>query len=151
VSGVILTLVLAQAAPASAGQDAATLERIREALAKPPPLSLPAPSLTGGGPVFRVTIRGWTMDPPWKDSIPAYLRTPMPSYHHEFLSQVTDERFRGATLYPTGIPVVPMVEVLSKIISKALRKAQERRAREEVAKALADLLACRENPTRPGC
>ena len=91
------------------------------------------------------------MDPPWKDPIPAYLRTPMPSYHHDFLYQVTKEEFRGSTLYPVGIPVVPMIELLSKNIRKALRKAEERRAREEVGKALADLLACREDPTRPGC
>jgi hypothetical protein len=151
VGGVILTLLLAQSAPASTGPDAAPLDRIRKALAEPPPVFAPAPLRTGDGPVFRVTIRGWKMDPPWKDAIPAYLRPPMPSYHHEFLYQVTDERFRGATLYPMGVPVVTMVEVLSKNISKALRKAQERRAREEVSKALAELLACRENPTRPGC
>jgi hypothetical protein len=148
---VILTLLLAQAPPASAGPDAATLDRIRRALAEPPPVFEPAPLRSAGGPVFRVTIKGWTMDPPWKDAIPAYLRTPLPSYHHDFLYQVTKEEFRGSTLYPVGIPVVTAVEVLSKNIRKALRKAQERRAREEVGKALADLLACRKDPTRPGC
>jgi len=75
----------------------------------------------------------------------------MPSYHHEFMSQVTKEEFRGPTLYPVGIPVVTVVEVLSNNIRKALRKAQERRARKEVSEALADLVACRADPTRPGC
>ena len=147
----ILTLLLAQSAPASAGQEIGSLDRIRKALEQPPAITVPPPSQAGAGPVFRVTIRGWKMDPPWKDAIPPYLRTPMPSYHHDFLSQVTKEEFRSSTLYPVGIPVVPIVELLSRNIRKALRKAEERRAREEVSKALAELLACREDPARPGC
>jgi hypothetical protein len=83
--------------------------------------------------------------------VPSYIRPPAPIYHYEFLQQVTPEAFRAGTLYPVGIPVVPVLEFLGKRISAAHRKAAEERAREEVRLALEQLLACRANPDRPGC
>ena len=75
-----------------------------------------------------------------------------PSHHHEFLEQVTPEEFRGATLYsPIGIPVVQVVDFLVKDIKADNRKKREANAREEVRRALEELLACRANPDKPGC
>ena len=75
-----------------------------------------------------------------------------PSHHHEFLEQVTPEEFRSATLYsPIGIPVVQVVDFLVKDIKAANREKREGKAREEVRRALEDLLACRANPDNLGC
>ena len=73
------------------------------------------------------------------------------SYHHEFLERVTPEEFRAATLYPIGIPVLQVVDFLVKEIKTANRKKGEANAREEVRRALEELLACRANPDKPGC
>jgi hypothetical protein len=75
----------------------------------------------------------------------------MPVYQHEFLEKVTPELFRGPTLYPVGVPVVPLVELLGKQIRTAQRKSAEGRAREEVRLALEKLLACRADAAGPGC
>ena len=91
--------------------------------------------------------------PRWEawSAVPSYIRPPMPLYHHEFLEQVTPEAFRAPTLYPVGVPVVPLLDLLGKQIRTAKRKTAEARAREEVRLALEELLACRADPARPGC
>ena len=149
---VFLTLMLAQGLPAEAA-DAAKMERIRKALAETPAIVVTSP-LPREGPVFRVTIHAPKPDRPmWEawSAVPSYIRPPMRLYHHEFLEQVTPEAFRAQTLYPLGVPVVPLVELLGKQIRTGLRKAAEARAREDVRRALENFLACRADPARPGC
>jgi hypothetical protein len=147
-----LAVLLAQAPPVESG-DAAQLDRIRRALADPPAIRLPSVTRTEG-PVFRVFVNGRRPDKPvWEDwsSIPSSVRPRFPSYHYQFLQQVTPEEFRASTLYPQGIPVDRVVALLARQIRAAIRKRQEGNAKEEVRKALEALLACRANPDRPGC
>jgi hypothetical protein len=149
---VFLTLMLAQDLPAEAA-DAAKMERIRKALAETPAIVVTSP-LPREGPVFRLTIHGPKPDRPmWEawSAVPSYIRPPMKLHHHQFLEQVTPEAFRAQTLYPLGVPVVPLVELLGKQIRTGLRKAAETRAREDVRRALENFLACRADPARPGC
>ncbi|SRR6266540_564882 len=151
-AAVFLTLMLAQAQPAEAGE-AARLERLRRALTEAPAITVPPPTHAEGG-VFRVTVLGRKpANPLWVDwsAVPSYVRPRFPSYHYEFLQQVTPEEFRAGTLYPQGIPVDQVVRFLVKQIKSANRKGQEANAKEEVRKALEELLACRANPDRPGC
>lgn len=151
-ASVVLTLMLAQSLPPEA-LDAAKLERIRRELAQPPAIDVAAP-LSREGIVFRVTVFGRkTERPVWADlsGVPPYVRPPFPSYHFQFLEQVTPEQFRAGTLYPMGIPLITVIELMTKEIKAANRKKQETRAREEVKKALEEFLACRANPLRPGC
>ena len=151
-TGLLVGVLLAQAAApvdASGGPD---LERIRKALAERPAIALPTSRLEG--PVFRVTVYGWKSEHSIWDGlfpVPSYIRPQMPIYHYEFLQQVTPEEFRSGTLYPVGVPVVPLLEYLGKGIRSARRKTAEARARAEVKRALEDLLACRAEPARPGC
>jgi hypothetical protein len=149
-----LTLLLAQSLPVpSEAGDAAQLERIRRQLADPPAIVVTSPP-GRDGPVFRVTVHGRRSDKPvWADlsGVPAYVRPMAPTYHYEFLLKVTPEEFRAGTLYPVGVPIVPLVTFLGRQITTAQRKAAEKRAREEVRQALEELLACRTNPDRPGC
>ena len=147
-----LGLMLAQGLPAEAA-DAAKMERIRRELAEPPAIVVATP-LPRKGVVFRTTVFGRKPDQPiWADlsGVPAYVRPPFPSYHFEFLQQVTPEEFRSATLYPIGIPVDQVVDFLVKDIKAANRKKREANAREEVRRALEELLACRANPDKPDC
>lgn len=146
-----LTLLLAQDPPADAGA-AAQIARIRRALAEAPPTVVPAPT-PAEGPVFRVTVQGRTADKPWDNwsAVPSDIRPWFRADHHEFLEQVTPEEFRSATLHPVGIPVLSVVELLAKRVKAARRKGQEANAKEEVRRALEELLACRADPAKPGC
>ena len=151
-AAVLLTVILAQA-PAAAAGEADQLARVRRALAEAPAITV-APKTDAQGLVFKVTVFGRTPAKPlWDDwsPVPTYIRPWFRGYHHEFLEQVTPEEFRSATLYPTGIPVVPLVELLVKGIKAANRKQREANAREEVRQALEEFLACRTNPAGPGC
>jgi hypothetical protein len=145
-----LTLVLAQGTPAE-GADPAQIERIRTAL-ETQTITI-ASSTRAQGSVFRVTVHGKPERPLWDDSsaTPSYVRPWFRYYQHEFLAQVTPEEFRSATLYPVGIPVLQLAELLVKEIKVANRKRKEANAREEVRQALEELLACRANPDKPGC
>jgi len=134
---VFLTLMLGQDLPAEAA-DAAKMERISKALAATPTTVVASPP-PGDGPVFRVTIYGPKPDRPvWEvwSAVPSYIRPPMKLYAHEFLERVTPEAFRAQTLYPIGVPVVPLAGLQGKQIRTGLRKAAEARAREEVQRAL---------------
>jgi len=149
---VFLTIMFAQELPAVAG-DAAKLERIRKALAEPPTIALTSPP-PSEGPVFRITVEAPKPDQPlWAapSAVPSYIRPSTSVYHYEFLHEVTPEAFRGVTLHPIGVPVVPLLELLGKQISAALRRSAEARAREEVRQALEEFLACKADPARPGC
>jgi hypothetical protein len=147
-----MTAVLSQAVPGSTSP-APDLDNIRKALNETQAISL-VPPARADGPVFRVTVLGGRPTPaPWDgwSAAPTYVRPWFRADHHEFLETVTPEEFRGATLYPVGVDVVSLVQFVSKHIRKAARKSQERQARQEVREALAQLLACREDPTRSGC
>ena len=146
----LLCAVLAQAGQGS--QDVTDVERIRKALEEP------APTLTDAvqreGLVFRVTIRALTSHkPPWDDwsHVPTYVRPWWKVQQYEFLEQVTPIEFRTGTLYPVGIPVVPMVQWIAKKAGEANRRSQARKARDEVRREFELFLACREDPSRPGC
>ena len=159
----VLTVMLAQA-PAEAAE-AAHIERIRKALDRPAPLETVRALDRDDRPVFRITVKGWKIKRPlWQDDsvVPQYVRPTMPPTHFEFQQQVTNEFFRSSVLYPgfahtpygdvaLGIPVVPIVEGLTKATKALKRKLAEHAAREEVRQALEELLACRAAPAKPGC
>ena len=147
-----LTLLLAQSLPTEA-TDAAMMERIRRNLAEPPAIVVSSP-LPREGLVFRMTVSGRKPGPPvWADlsGVPPYVRPPFPSYHFEFLQQVTHEEFRSATLYPVGVPVVTLIEFMVKRIKAGDRQRAISKAHEEVRRAFEEFLACQANPARPGC
>ena len=149
---VFLALVFAQSAPAEA-PDPAQIERIRNALTETHAITVAQPTRAEGS-VFRMTVHGRKPERPLWDAwsaTPSYVRPWLRSYHHEFLERVTPEEFRSATLYPIGIPVLQIVDFLVKDIKTANRKKGEANAREEVRRALEELLACRANPDKPGC
>jgi hypothetical protein len=152
-AAVFLTLVLAQGPPVAEAAETARLDRIRRALAEAPAITV-LPATRTEGTVFRITVFGRKPDRPlWVDwsVVPAYVRPRFPSYHFEFLQQVTPEEFRAGTLYPQGIPIDRVAQFLVKQIKAANRRGQEAKAKEEVRQALEELLACRANPARPGC
>ena len=161
----LLSLVLAQALPVEPA-DSAQLARIRRALDdQPPAIAVAAGSPVRDGPVFRVTVHGRTADRPlWENwaTVPSYIRPSYPLYHNEFLTQVTPEFFRASVLYPgypttpyggvgVAVSLVPLFEAAAKGMAKMNRRRQEASAREEVRQALEEVLACRADPTRPGC
>jgi hypothetical protein len=160
----LLGLMLAQAAPVEASE-AAQIERIRKALERPAVIETVRALDRDDRPVFRVTVKGWKIKRPlWQDDslVPLYVRPTMPPTHLEFQQQVTPEFFRSSVLYPgfvhtpfgsvaVGIPVVPVVEGLTKATKAFKRKLAEQAAREEVRRALEKLLACRADPAKPGC
>jgi hypothetical protein len=148
---VFLTLMLAQDLPTDAA-DAAKMERIRKALAETPAIVVTSPP-PREGPIFRVTIYGPKPDRPmWEawSAVPSYIRPPMKLYHHEFLERVTPEALRARILYPVGVPVVPLLELVGKQVMAIQRKTAEARAREAVRRAMEEFFACRAD-ARSGC
>ena len=156
-TGLLLGLVLAQSATADA-QGSADLERIRKALEQSAPVTLLSAPVERDGPVFRLRIQAFELEPAWKDRsmVPPYVRTWFRLNHHEYLEQAdhlspTPDVFRSATLYPAGIPVDPIIRYLVKEIKAARRASREKRASDVVARELAAFLACRADPSKPGC
>ena len=149
----LLAALLAQDPPLPA-VDATQLSHIRKALDEPlPPVLFPAP-IRREGAVFRVTVHApKPVAPPWADwsHVPSYIRPKQPLYQFEYLQQVTPEAFRESTLYSMDVPIGTMVEQVVRRIRAERREAQERRARAEVRQALAAVLACRADPSRPEC
>ena len=159
-AGLLLGVIVAQTVQAQAAADSdPSLDRIRKALAQTPSIAVPAPATAREGPVFRMTVEGhYKHKPAWAEwhNVPAYVRPPAPTYHFEFLDQVTKnreraEQFRASTLYPIGIDMVKVAQFLAKHIKAANRERQNANAKEEVRQALEEYLACRANPDRPGC
>lgn len=154
-AAVLLGAVVAQAVPPG-GPDAAEVERIRKALAAPPTITL-TPAEPREGPVFKVTIEAPISGKPWDNwsNVPTYIRPYWRLYQYEFLEQVipneSNGAFRTSTLYPVGIPAVPLIESFIKHRAAARKRAREEQAREEVRAALAEALACHADPARPGC
>ena len=60
---------------------------------------------------------------------------------------LTPESFAAA--YPGSAG--PLLEAIGKHMWAPHRKSREEKAREEVRDALAEVLACRADPSRPGC
>ena len=147
----LFAVAFGQSLPVEASE-AVRLERIRQAVAAAPAIVLETPRREGL--VFRVTVEGRKPDRPiWDEwsAVPSYIRPAMPLSQYQFLQMVTPEQFRSGTLYPVGLPIGTLLEALGRRISAAHRRSQEARAREEVRQALDDVLACRADPTRPGC
>lgn len=149
-SALALMLIAAAQAPAGSSPaqsspvqpDAAALERIKESVLTPPALELPDELQTlfpveKQTPRFRLTIEEETPPPPWEDRsmVPVYVRTPRPSYHHEYLMQVTPEAFRAGMLYP-GVDILPAIEAAFDTIADELRDRREAEARRRVRKDL---------------
>lgn len=153
-TGLFLVVAALAQAPAPAGDDAAQLERIRKAMEHQSAITTDAGTDAAGRPVFRMSVRGWGPEKPLWDNwtnVPSYIRPYWRGYHNDYLAMVTPEEYRSATLYPVGIPIGPLLEALSKRIRVAHRKSEEEHARDEVQAALAELFACRADPSRPGC
>ena len=150
-AGWVLCALLAQAG--QAGEGVTDVERVRKALEAPAPAIL-GDAVQREGLVFRVTIRAMTPDkPPWEDwsHAPTFVRPWWKAQQYEFLEQVTPEEFRTGTLYPVGIPVVPIVQWLAKKIAEANRDRRASKARDEVRRDLEQFLACAADPSRAGC
>jgi hypothetical protein len=128
-----------QSEPAPA-PDSPQLARIRKALEQPAPIATAAAAEHSDKPVFRLTVRGWKLPPPWEDwtPVPSYVRPGYPLYHYDFLQMVTPEAFRASTLYP-GMNLWPFFQSVAKSADAASRRKQEAAAREEVGEALQDL------------
>lgn len=126
--------------------ESAQLERIRKALEQPAPLATAAALEHDDKPVFRLTVRGWKLPPPWEDwaAQPSYIRPGYPVYHYEFLRMVTPEALWASTLYP-GRDMLPTFQSLGKAAAAASRQRQEAAAREEVREALQDLKDVKEH------
>jgi hypothetical protein len=146
----LLLALLLQAPPATPPAPATSLERVKRELARQPsPFEVPAPKILqpGDRPMFRVEVREHRLvvEPLWKDDhpAPAWVRPRMPLSHYEFLSQVTPQEFRAATLYPCCVDMIAVYKELRAAIEKARRKRAQARAREEVQQALRELKAAR--------
>jgi hypothetical protein len=161
----LVGLILGQTASAPT-VDAAELERIRKALEQPAPLQTVQAKAVDSDtrPVFRLTVHGRALDDsPLKEwTTPSYIRPSYPLYHNEMLMMWTPEAFRASVLYPgavttpfggvgVSIPVTLIVDTLVKQTKAELKRRREAKARQEVHDALAALLACRADPSRPGC
>ena len=151
-AGLLLGLILAQSAAGEAAPQP-DLERIRRALAEPASSLVPPAPVVRDGPIFRMRIDAFELGPAWTDRgiVPPYVRTWFRLAHHEHMEQVTPVEFRAATLNPYGIPVDAILYPLVKQIKAARRASQQKRARDDVGKALAAFLACRAEPSRTGC
>jgi hypothetical protein len=136
----ILLAVLLQAGTQEQARDI-TLERVRRNLEREAALiSAPPPSV----PIFRVKVieRHVLIERPWREDgvVPPYVRPPQPIYHYDFLSAVTPEAFRSATLYPTGVPVMPALAAAKKAVAGRIRSYKEQRARDRVRSEIQEML-----------
>ncbi len=131
---VIAAALLAQATAAQPPDP--QLDRIREAVAATPAITIPVEPDDTGKRVFRVRIESWTFTGrPWDrdaKSVPIYVRPTMPLAHYEFLQMATPEAFRASTLYHPPLSVTFDPVVVKKFFQNWRRAAAERSAREEV-------------------
>lgn len=142
-----LVMLLAQAAAAPTTVPATELDRIRDAVAATPAITIPVDPVETGKTVFRVRIQAWTFTGhPWDQdakSVPDYVRPTMPLAHYEFLSMVTPEAFRASTLYHPMASVSFDPVVVKKLFTQWRRAVAERNAREEVRRDMAAYLQAR--------
>jgi hypothetical protein len=118
-----------------------SLERIRRGLEEPPTLVVRPP---GSLPVFRVKVEEHLrIERLWEEQgvRSEFVRPTQPPAQYEFLSAVTPEEFRGATLHPVGIPVVPLVEAAARQIGRALKTRRENRERKAVQEEIRNFMA----------
>lgn len=153
-TGLLLVVAALAQGAAQAGDDTAQLERIRTAMDHKSAITTDAGTDAAGRPVFRMSVLAPKPEKPLWDrwtNVPSYIRPNMNGYRYDYLQMVTPEAFRGGTFYSAGIPIGALLEKLEKRLDAAHRKALEQRARDEVQQALAELFACRADPSKPGC
>ena len=119
------------------------VERIRRALARPALLMPAVSTIEVDGTTFRVNVSQkpiniWSFWGPRETHVSSNVRTwYFSNWHAEYLRMVTPEAGRRAALYPTGmVPVMPAISALTQAIEDALNRRAQRKAKEEVAKAL---------------
>lgn len=115
-----------------------SLERVREGLARPGRFDAPPPR-AWRRPLFRVSIDQWIPfeNDPWDHTLPTppWVRPLAPAGHFEFLSMVTPEGSRSATVYPC-CNVTPLVGVVAHVVKRVVRAGKERSARREVERVM---------------
>ena len=132
-----------------------SLERIQEALSRPPAIK---PSTNR--PVFRVEV--FARKPTVEDILgPDYLRGPVPAggmSHREFLDMVTPDEYRGMAMFTNreAITIAATSLTLQWALMKAVDKLKEARserakeaARQEVIAAMNELEAARRKAGLP--
>jgi hypothetical protein len=132
-----------------------SLERIQEALSRPPAIK---PTTTR--PVFRVEV--FANKPTIEDILgPDYLRGPVPyggMTHQEFLSMVTPDEFRGMAMFTNkeAMTIAATGLALQWALMKAVDKLKDARserakeaARQEVIQAMNELEAARKKAGLP--
>lgn len=145
VVGLTVALAVRQAGLPSQPAVPVSIERIQRELKKLPPLEPQQERLR-----IRVTIEAHPLrlsvpwDPANDTAVPSYVRPAMPLYHYEFLRAVTPEAFRGATLFPISINLLPGVERGVQAIRDVIRGYEEARVRKEVQEELRRFLQARE-------
>jgi|SRR5215471_15604454 len=148
-SALLLLAGLLAQAPAAQTPDAPRLDRIRDAVAEAPAITIPPRPDETDRAVFRVKIQAWAFTGhPWDQdakSVPDYVRPSMPLAHYEFLQMVTPEAFRASTLYP-GFGFDPIV--FKNLFTELRRAAAERSAREEVRRDFEAYLQARAAASR---
>jgi hypothetical protein len=151
-AGFLLGVLFAQSVSADTPSQP-DLQPIRRALEESAPASSSIPSARRDGPIFRMRIEAFDLEPAWKERsiVPAYVRPWFGSYHHEHMEMVTPEQFRGATLHPYGVPLGPLFSYLWKTSTVAHRAAEHDRVRDEVRRDLTLFRACRADSSKPGC
>jgi hypothetical protein len=136
----VLTLMALLAQASMARSTDPQLERIREAVAERPAITIPTHPDETGRPVFRVKVEAWVFTyKPWEEptkGVPSYVRPSMPLAHYEFLRMATPQAFWASTLYP-GMIGGGFDPVIFKNLYKSLHATwQEREARAEVRRDL---------------
>jgi hypothetical protein len=143
------------APPTASIQLPVSLERIHEAISRPPAIK---PS--SDRPVFRVEV--FSRKPTIEDILgPDYLRGPVPNAgmtHQEFLNMVTPAEFRGMAMFTNGeaITITATALALQWALMKAVDKLKDARderaknaARQEVIEAMNALEAARKKAGLP--
>lgn len=117
-----------------------SLERVRQGLARPGRFDSPQPR-PWRRPLFRSRVdeRLLFEAPAWEDTsvVPPWVRPTAPTYHYEFLSMVTPEEVRGATLYPC-CNVGPLIDRVGDMVTKGVRAIKHGRAKREVERVMRD-------------
>lgn len=143
--GLLVALAVRQTGPAPELNIPVSIQRIHRQLEQMPPAE-PQPERLR----IRVTIEAHPLrlrvpwDPANDTAVPNYVRSALPLYHHEFLQAVTPEAFRGGTLFPIAINVLPGVQRGVRAIRDAIREFEEARVRKEVQEELRRFLQARE-------
>jgi hypothetical protein len=133
----LLMLLQAPAPPSEAPQTVPpmSLERAIRELERP---TISFDQKPAEPPTFRVEVRGLFPIEPWSDGQTSPWRMNIPRTHYEFLSMVTPEDFRAATLHPCCLDLVPIFASLGDYLEASGRARREARAKRIVEQALRD-------------